>query len=131
MLHECLEHYLAEVGQAIEGLTGAYVERYQEEIVTPERINLKIRVRFVSGQLLEVNEAVMVENVRPIHLDYRYHCQDAKNRLLFRYDSTPHFPGLSNFPHHKHTPDSVTGVEKPPLVELIREIENILLHEYT
>jgi hypothetical protein len=35
-------------------------------------------------------------------LDYRYHCQDQQNSLIFRYDSTPHFPNLSSFPHHKH-----------------------------
>nr|WP_253881088.1 MULTISPECIES: DUF6516 family protein [Microcystis] len=35
-------------------------------------------------------------------LDYRYHFQDEQNNLVFRYDSTPHFPNLSTFPHHKH-----------------------------
>jgi Family of unknown function (DUF6516) len=41
------------------------------------------------------------------YIDYRYHFQDAQNNLIFRYDSTPHFPELHSFPHHKHLPDQV------------------------
>lgn len=50
MPHKHLEHYLAEVEQALEALPGAYVEHYEEEIITPERANL--RIRFAAGHLL-------------------------------------------------------------------------------
>lgn len=42
-------------------------------------------------------------------LDYRYHFQDPAGRLIFRYDSTPHFPGLAHFPHHRHQASGVEG----------------------
>jgi hypothetical protein len=60
MLHETLAQYLARVEQAILRCSNAYVERYTEEILTPQRANLRIRLRFEQGHLLEFNEAVVV-----------------------------------------------------------------------
>jgi hypothetical protein len=44
---------------------------------------------------------------------------------LFRYDNTPHFPGLSSFPHHKHLSDgtSVVACAAPTLAQVLAEIE--------
>ena len=123
MLHEILSDYLEKVTQAIIQCRDAYVERYVEEILTPERVNLRIRLRFDQGHLLEVNEAVVVEDNSLVSLDYRYHCQDENNRLIFRYDSTPHFPDLSSFPHHKHLPDTVISSDKPDIVQIVKEAE--------
>ncbi len=123
MLHEILSDYLEKVTQAILQCRYAYVERYVEEILTPERVNLRIRLRFDQGHLLEVNEAVVVEDNSLVSLDYRYHCQDENNRLIFRYDSTPHFPDLSSFPHHKHLPDTVISSDKPDIVQIVKEAE--------
>ena len=123
MLHEILSDYLEKVTQAIIQCRDAYVERYVEEILTPERVNLRIRLRFDQGHLLEINEAVVVEDDSLVSLDYRYHCQDENNRLIFRYDSTPHFPDLSSFPHHKHLPDTVIPSDKPDIDQIIKEAE--------
>ena len=84
MLHEALKSYLNEVEQAILRLDDVYVERYTEEILTPERVNLRVRLRFAKGCLLEIHEAVIIAEQNLMHLDYRYHCQDQQNRLLFR-----------------------------------------------
>ena len=121
MLHETLAQYLARVEQAILRCSNAYVERYSEEILTPQRVNLRIRPRFEQGQLLEINEAVVVVEDNLVSRDYRYHCQDVHNQVIFRYDSTPHFPGLPNFPHHKHLSDDVIGCEKPGIEQVVRE----------
>ena len=123
MLHEILSDYLEKVTRAILQCRDAYVERYVEEILTQERVNLRIRLRFDQGHLLEINEAVVVEDNSLVSLDYRYHCQDENNRLIFRYDSTPHFPDLSSFPHHKHLPDTVIPSDKPEIDEIIKEAE--------
>jgi hypothetical protein len=120
MLHEALAQYLARVEEAILRCT-AYVERYTEEILTPQRANLRIRLRFVQGHVLEMNEAVIVVEDNLVPLDYRYHCQDTHNQLIFRYDSTTHFPGLPHFPHHKHLPDDVIGCEKPDIAQVVQE----------
>ena len=125
MLHEILSDYLEKVTQAILKCSDAYVEHYVEEILTPERVNLRIRLRFDQGHLLEINEAVVVEDNSLVSLDYRYHCQDENNRLIFRYDSTPHFPDLSSFPHHKHLPDTVIPSDKPDIDEIIKEAEEV------
>ncbi|MCT7970301.1 DUF6516 family protein [Laspinema sp. D1] len=92
MLHEVLANYLNRVEQALMALEDVYVERYVEEVLTPQRATLRIRVRFSEGQLLEINEAIVVEKEVLMWLDYRYHYQNQGNRLIFRYDSTllPH-----------------------------------------
>lgn len=46
MRHRLLVDYLDRVEQAVASCEGAYVERYVEEILTPERANLRIRIRF-------------------------------------------------------------------------------------
>jgi Family of unknown function (DUF6516) len=89
MLHETLAQYLARVEQGILRCRNAYVERYTEEILTPRRANLRIRLRFEQGHLLEINEAVVVVEDILVPLDYCYHCQDTHNQVVFRYDSTP------------------------------------------
>ena len=71
MLHEALAGYLEKVEQAILRCRSAYVERYVEEVITPERINLRIRLRFEQGHLLEINEATIVEEDSLALLDYR------------------------------------------------------------
>lgn len=125
MLHKALKHYLDVIERAIDGCDAAYVERYTEEILTLERVNLRIRLRFTNGRLLEVHEAVIVVGQSLQHLDYRYHCQDVQNRLLFRYDCTPHFPGLASFPHHKHLPDTVVVSERPDIQTILQEVMRI------
>jgi len=88
-------------------------------------VNLRIRVRFQNGHMLELNEAIIGEAGRPSRLGYRYHFQDEQNNLIFRYDNTPHFPGLENFPHHKHLPDRVGGVVEPSILKAIEEARRL------
>lgn len=119
--HSLLADYLQGVEAAVGTLRGIYVESYQEELLTPRRANLRIRVRFAEGRLLEINEAVVVEGDTLCHLDYRYHCQDIDTALIVRYDSTPHFPELPGFPYHKHLPDLTLPAERPRIAEVLAE----------
>ena len=73
MLHEALKIYWDAVEQAVLGCDGVYVERYTEEILTSERVNLRLRLRLDKGHLLEIHEAVIIDNQNLVHLDYRYH----------------------------------------------------------
>lgn len=91
--------------------------------MTDERANLRMRLRFQSGGLLEINEAVIVENGMLKTLGYRYHLQSAANELMFRYDNTPHFPDLPTFPHHKHLLDAVVASSKPDLLDVLQEVK--------
>ena len=64
MLHELLAAYLERVERSVRECSAAYVEHYVEEILTPERANLRIRIRFERGYLLEISEAVVVDDER-------------------------------------------------------------------
>ena len=121
MLPNLLSRYLANIENAISTLADSYVEHYNEEIITANRINLKIRIRFSSGHLLELNEAVIVEEGNIKHLSYRYHFQDGQNNLVFRYDNTPHFQEIESFPHHKHIQNEVIDADKPSILHIIKE----------
>jgi hypothetical protein len=122
MLHDLLYHYFEEIEAEIKKLEDVYVERYEEEILSSNRINLRIRVRFKTGDLFELNEAVIVEADQLERLNYRYHFQDRQNNLIFRYDNTPHFPDLENFPHHKHLSDNIISSQEPSVLEVIEEV---------
>jgi Family of unknown function (DUF6516) len=116
-----LSDYLERVEQAILKCKSVYVERYEEEILTSSRANLRIRLRFSQNHLLEINEAILISENGLNFLDYRYHFQDAENRLIFRYDSTPHFPNLPKFPYHKHIPNDVIDADKPDIALVLME----------
>ncbi len=118
--HDSLERYFAEVEVAVTQLP-AYTESYVEEILTVERANLRIRLRFENGNLLEINEALLVENGTLKTLGYRYHLQSADSELMFRYDNTPHFPDLPSFPYHKHLRDAAVASSKPDLLDVLQE----------
>ena len=123
---EIIAKYLGEVEAVLQSLKDCHLEKYEEEILTSQRANLRVRIRFSKGQLLELNEAVIVDGGSLKHLSYRYHFQGKNNKLIFRYDNTPHFPDLETFPHHKHLPNQVMPTEKPSITEVINEIKEYL-----
>ena len=75
---------------------------------------------------MELNEAVTIKGVKLEHLSYRYHFQDKNNKLIFRYDNTPHFSHLKTFPHHKHLPKQVAPAQKPSIAKCIQEAKFII-----
>lgn len=122
MLHKLLQKYLSEVEASVRKLSHCHIERYQEEVLTYERINLRIRIRFASGALLEINEALIIEDDEIVSPGYRYHFQDGQQHLVFRYDNAPHHPQLPTFPHHKHLPHEVVAAAKPSISKIIEEV---------
>lgn len=121
MLRDILSEYLDGVEKLVNEVKHAYVEMYEEEILTEDRVNLRIRIRFTNGHLLELNEAIKAEQDSINHLNYRYHFQDDHNTLVFRYDNTPHFPDLESFPHHKHTQRMVLPGARPSISDVMAE----------
>lgn len=121
MLLNHLSKYLESVERAIRKLKGAYVERYEEEILTAYRVNLRIRIRFQTGHMLELNETIISKENQIMHIGYRYHFQDRKNSVVFRYDNTPHFQELDTYPHHKHLSEKVVAVDQPTILDVIEE----------
>jgi hypothetical protein len=128
MPHDALLSYLREVEDAVGNLTAAYMELYEEQFLTTDRVNLRIRVRFYNGFLLQLNESVIFHD-KIEHLGYRYHFQDKENELIFRYDNTPHFPDLPNFPNHKHQKTGVEPSGPPSIFKAIAEAAEISTRE--
>ncbi len=126
MLPKILSNYLDRVEREIVKCNNAYIENYDEEVLSSSRVNLHLRLRFSQNHLLEINEAIIVQGSSLKFLDYRYHFQDANNQLIFRYDSTPHFPNLPNFPYHKHLSNDVIDADKPDIALVIMEVREIL-----
>ena len=73
MLHSALSEYLERVEMAVLRCVEARSERYVEEVITSEQANLRIRLRFDTGHLLEIGEALTVEDDSLIFIDYHYH----------------------------------------------------------
>ncbi|XGB38823.1 MAG: DUF6516 family protein [Cyanobacteria bacterium LVE1205-1] len=126
MSPKILQDYFNQIEQLLRNFTNTYVEEFKINSLTSERANLRLKVRFAFKYLLAVSEIIVVVDNQISYIDYRYHFQDAQNNLIFRYDSTPHFPELHSFPHHKHLPDQVIACKKPHLAEVLTEAEELL-----
>ncbi|NCJ08635.1 hypothetical protein GS597_19410 [Synechococcales cyanobacterium C] len=117
--------YFDGIEQQLLNLPNHYIEQFSATILTRERGSLKLRIRFRRKYLLAVSEALLVIEGQVTQIDYRYHFQDEKNQIIFRYDSTPHFPDLATFPHHKHLPDVVITADKPALSQVFQEASTL------
>jgi hypothetical protein len=116
--------YFERVQALISGLSQVEIERYDERVLSPERGNLRIRLRFSDNSLLEVSEAIHSAGGALVWLSYRYHYQKANGSVIFRYDNTPHHPEVSTHPSHKHGPDAVIGAVRPDIEGIIEEVRS-------
>lgn len=121
MSHNSFRDYFDQIDQLLESYPNVYVENYNAIILSSERANLKLRLRFYFKYLLSISEALVVADDQITVIDYRYHFQDGQNNLIFRYDNTPHFPSLSSFPHHKHLADRVVSSDQPSIAMVIQD----------
>jgi len=115
--------YFTRVRQLIQGVPEASAERYEEQILSATRGNLRIRLRFTNQALLEISEAIILVAEEPLWLSYRYHYQDPHTGLVFRYDNAPHHPEITTYPDHKHTGDDVLASSHPSIEEILLEVE--------
>ena len=121
MSRNSFRDYFDQIDQLLEAYPNVYVENYNATILSSERANLKLRLRFYFKYLLSISEALVVVDEQITAIDYRYHFQDGQNNLIFRYDNTPHFPNLSSFPHHKHLVDRVIACGQPNIAMVIQD----------
>mgnify|MGYP000924442010 CR=1 FL=1 len=83
-------------------------------------------VLFQDDSLLHVREFVSI-GAETERMVYTYHYQRADGTLVFRYDNTPHYPGLPHAPHHRHDESGeVSGVGPPDLESVLQEIELLI-----
>lgn len=126
MPHRTLEKYLKNVESKILSIKDCYFEKYEVEFLGWDRVNVRIRIRFINGFLLDISEAVIIVENAISHLTYKYHLQNGKNELVFRYDNTPHFPHLDTFPHHLHLPNVVVGSPQPDIIQILNQTINTI-----
>lgn len=81
---------------------------------------------FADDSCLHFRELVDTQ-ARVIRIMYSFHYQRENGSLIFRYDDTPHFPTLPQFPHHKHigSQTDVIPAQPPDLTTVLREIETL------
>lgn len=73
---------------------------------------LRVRLTLEDNSLLEFSEYVRQTAAdQPQTVIYSYHWADTKGQLRKRWDNTPHYPDLPNFPHHIH--DGITDAVMP------------------
>lgn len=126
MSHRNFLDYFEQIDMLLENCPNAYIEHYNATILTDQRANLKLRLRFYFKYLLSISEALVIVDDQITAIDYRYHFQDEQNNLIFRYGNTPHFPNLSSFPHHKHFSGQVIASEKPNIAIALQDVMNFL-----
>jgi hypothetical protein len=118
-----IDEYFAGVRKLIQAVSGVYTERYEEQILTSNRGNLRIRLQFSDQPLLEISEAIVLIGEEPRWLSYRYHYQSPGTGLIFRYDNAPHRPEISSYPDHKHTRDAVVASPHPSIEQVLEEAQ--------
>ena len=121
-----LQDYFAEIRRTIRGFTGIHVERYQEQLLTPTRANLRVKLRLPDKSFLEISEALAAEETTITWLSYLYHWQDPTGHLVLRYDNAPHHPEIETFPHHKHVAETAEASQRPSLPDLLNDIRRLI-----
>lgn len=80
---------------------------------------------FPDESRLEFFEKVVLRAGRPVKNKYRYQYFKA-TQTIFRYDNSPHHPGLPNFPNHKHVGRKIVGALEPTLNQVLNEIATLI-----
>lgn len=117
-----LEEYFANVSRLIQPLAGVAVERYEEQLLSATRGNLRLRLRFADQALLEISEAVHCAAGTLQWLSYRYHYQELSGAVL-RYDNALHHPEVVTHPDHKHVGDDVVASAHPTIAQVLFEVQ--------
>jgi hypothetical protein len=118
-----IDEYFAHVRHLIESIDEAHPERHEEEVLSPNRGNLRIRLRYRDNALLEISEAVVIVHDKLECLSYRYHYQDAAADLILRYDNAPHRPETVTHPDHKHIAAQVVASSRPSIQQVLEEVQ--------
>ncbi len=96
-----IDDYFQSIDRFLAGIDIAYARQVDFDKRSSDTGFLRGQVYFLDGSILHFREFVAVEQ-KIERYKYAYHYQSPDGSLIFRYDRTPHFPQLPNFPHHKH-----------------------------
>ncbi len=85
--------------------------------------SLVAKIGFKDGSLLYIKDYLFIDGKRK----YSYHWQDAKGRLITRWDNSLHHKGLPTFPHHKHLRNEVAASRERTIKDVLTIIKNAIL----
>jgi Family of unknown function (DUF6516) len=117
-----LAEYFAKIFQLIQALAGVRIERYEEQLLSATRGNLRLRLRFADQALLDISEAVVCTTGTLQWLSYRYHYQEPSGFVL-RYDNAPHHSEVATHPDHKHVGEAVLASSHPTIAQVLLEVQ--------
>ena len=88
---------------------------------------IRLRATLTNQDFLEAAEYFTLQEDRIVTVDYHFQWMDSERKTLRRrWDSTPHFPKLENFPHHIHTgaDETVMPGSSISLIDLLQILED-------
>jgi Family of unknown function (DUF6516) len=118
-----IDEYLASIRQLFHVIAEAHADRYEEQVLSDTRGNLRIRLRFSDESLLEISEAILIVGEEPLWLSYRYHYQNPHGEVVFRYDNAPHHSEVASYPEHKHARDNIVASSRPSIETVLEEVQ--------
>ena len=79
-------------------------------------------ITFKDGSIFHFKEVILGERRH-----YRFHHMDARNNLISRWDTAPHYRDLKTFPYHVHLPDGVKESVPVTLIDVLDKIEDFVV----
>lgn len=87
-----------------------------------------IQVFYIKATLIDESILFIRELITKTESKYSYHWQTKTGKLICRWDNSPHYPHLKNFPHHKHQgkKENVLPSQEATLEKVLKVIEKKL-----
>ncbi len=123
------QDYLSDIKTRLVASPAVSSLKILEEYALSDRGYFRASLTLASTDFLEVAEYFVLEQQQCVTKRYRYQWMDAgKQTLKKRWDNTPHFPGLPNFPHHIHVGEEsqVEPGQRLSILELMAIIESAM-----
>ncbi|MFQ5421713.1 MAG: DUF6516 family protein [Anaerolineae bacterium] len=122
-----LYRYLTRLYDTITSRQEIEVESLEIHYITIGVALFSATLRFFDNSRLVMEEEVEERPRQTINkIRYKYHYQDAENRLISRYDNVPHHLSVSTFPHHKHEGAKIVAADPVDLSQVLQEIDRHL-----
>jgi len=118
-----VDTYLSTLDERIRGMEGLIASTsIQREVDTNLGIGfIKGYFIFIDGARLDFSEQLPTERGK-----FRFHYMDAQNKIIARWDSSPHHKEFSTFPFHKHTSKGAEEHKRMTLLDGLDEIAKAL-----
>jgi hypothetical protein len=120
--------YLSSVKSLL--LNSPLITRYQiiREYEGLQKSYIRARLTLTDDSVLEFSEYIEPESEDEFKItDYSFQWMDKDGNHIRRWDNTPHFPKLKNFPHHIHgKKDDVISGKPIDIFGVLDEIEKTM-----